>query len=161
MPQILIIYDSLTGYTEQLAHVIAKGARSVTGIHVELLKIGSAFSLRRLEAVDGIIFGSPVIYSKWSPDMQSFLDSISGLITSQWLHISDKVASAFGSFAFSGGWVIRDLSAQLTALGFIKGPPSLAVMDGLGQQTPITLAPQDYQRCYTFGKTLAEQLSSP
>lgn len=159
MPQILIIYDSLTGYTEQLAHAIAEGAHRVTGTRVELLKIGSAFSLRRIEAVDGIIFGSPVIYSKWSPEMQSILDSISGLVTSQQLHISDKIASAFGSFAFSGGWVIRDLGAQLTALGFIKGPPSLAVMDGLGRQTPITLAPQNYHRCYAFGKTLVEQIA--
>ena len=92
--------------------------------------------------------------------MQSFLDAISGLVTSQRLHISNTIASAFGSFAFSGGWVIRDLGAQLTTLGFIKGPPTLAVMDGLGRHPHITLAPQIYQRVYSFGKTMAEQIAS-
>ncbi len=82
------------------------------------------------------------------------------LVTSRQLNIADKIASAFGSFAFSGGWVIRDLGAQLTTLGFISGPPSLAIMDGLGQPTPITLSPHNHQLCYTFGKSLAKQLAS-
>jgi flavorubredoxin len=160
MAKILIIYDSLTGYTEQLAHVISKGARSIANTHIELLQIGTAFSLRKLEAVDGVLFGSPVIYGKWSLDMQNLLNSISGLVTSRQLNIADKIASAFGSFAFSGGWVIRDLGTQLTTLGFLKGPPSLAIMDGLGQPTPITLSPQNHQLCYTFGKSMAEQIAS-
>ena len=143
MAKILIIYDSLTGYTEQLAHAIADGARSIKGTEIELLKIGTVFSLRRLETVDGVLFGSPVIYGTLSLEVQNLLDSISGFVTSHQLHISNKIASAFGSFAFSGGWVIRDLRARLITLGFIKGPPSLAVMDGLGQPTPITLSPQN------------------
>lgn len=160
MAKILIIYDSLTGYTEELARAIAEGARSITDTQIELFKIGTAFSLRHLEAVDGVLFGSPVIYGKWSLDMQNLLNSIAELVTSRQLNISDKIASAFGSFAFSGGWVIRDLEAQLTTLGFIKGPHSLAIMDGLGQPTPITLSPQNYHLCYTFGKSMAEQISS-
>jgi flavodoxin len=160
MATILIIYDSLTGYTEQLARVIAKGAGSITNTQIKLLKIGTAFSLRNLEAVDGVLFGSPVIYGKWSLDLQNLLNTISELVTSHQLNIANKIASAFGSFAFSGGWVIRDLGAQLTTLGFIKGPPSLAIMDGLGQPTPITLSPQNYQLCYTFGKSMAEQIAS-
>jgi flavorubredoxin len=160
MTTILIIYDSLTGYTEQLARVVAKGAGSITKTQIELLKIGTAFSLRKLEAVDGVLFGSPVIYGKLSLDMRNLLNSISGLVTSHQLNIADTTASAFGSFAFSGGWVIRDLEAQLTTLGFIKGPPGLAIMDGLGQPTPITLSPQNYQLCYTFGKSMAEQIAS-
>ena len=160
MAKILMIYDSLTGYTEQLARVIAKGASSTTNTQIELLKIGSAFSLRKLEAVDGVFFGSPVIYGKWSLDMQNLLNSISGLVKSRKINIADKIASAFGSFAFSGGWVIRDLGTQLATLGFIKGPPSLAIMDGLGQPTPITLSPQNYNLCYTFGKSMAEQIAS-
>lgn len=160
MARTLIIYDSLTGYTEQLAQVIAKGAQSIANTEIELLKIGSAFSLRKLEAIDGVLFGSPVIYGKCSLNMQNLLNSISMLVTSRQLNIADKIASAFGSFAFSGGWVIRDLGAQLTTLGFIRGPPSLAIMDGLGQPTPITLSPQNHQLCYTFGKSLAKQLAS-
>jgi flavorubredoxin len=160
MAKILIIYDSLTGYTEQLARVIAEGARSIADTQIELLKIGAAFSLRNLKAVDGVLFGSPVIYGKWSLDMQNLLNSISELTTSHQLNIANKIASAFGSFAFSGAWVIRDLGAQLTTLGFIKGPPSLAILDGLGQPTPITLSPQNYRLCHTFGKSMAEQIAS-
>jgi flavorubredoxin len=160
MAKILIIYDSLTGYTEQLARAIAEGARSITDTQIELLKIGTAFSLRRLEDVDGVLFGSPVIYGTLSLELQNLLDSISRLITSHQLNISNTIASVFGSFAFSGGWVIRDLGAQLSTLGFINGPPSLAVMDGLGQPTPITLSPQNLQLCFTFGKSMAEQIAS-
>ncbi|MCW4041900.1 MAG: hypothetical protein NWE83_14260, partial [Candidatus Bathyarchaeota archaeon] len=94
MAKILIIYDSLTGYTEQLARAIAEGARSITDTQIELLKIGTAFSLRRLEDVDGVLFGSPVIYGTLSLEMQNLLDSISRLITSHELNISNTIAIA-------------------------------------------------------------------
>jgi flavodoxin len=114
---IIVIYDSQTGFTEKMAEVVAEGAGSVDGADVELIKIGTPFSISKLNSADAVILGSPVIYGSVTPMMKTFLESMKEQKELDKLNLSDKAGAAFGSFAFSGGWVIRGLSEEMEALG--------------------------------------------
>jgi flavodoxin len=67
----LVVYDSLYGNTETIAHSI--GA-AVPG-QVEVLHV-SEVEASGLEAYDLLVVGAPTYGAKPSPDMQGFLDQI-------------------------------------------------------------------------------------
>jgi flavodoxin len=41
-PKILVVYDSLTGNTARAAELIAKGAKDVEGVKVDIRKVDAA-----------------------------------------------------------------------------------------------------------------------
>lgn len=158
MVQILIIYDSQTGFTETLAEAIADGVQSIRGVEVELLHIETPFSLTRLDEADALILGSPVIYSNLTFEMQTFLQSVKEKVKTNHLHLRGKIGASFGSYAFSGGWIIRELNRTLEKLRIRVITDALAVVDGLGRSLPIQLENKTYRRCYTMGAKVAKQV---
>ena len=45
MSKEIVVYDSKTGFTEQMAKAVVDGVKDVEGVDVELLKVGTPFSI--------------------------------------------------------------------------------------------------------------------
>ncbi|MCW4024540.1 MAG: flavodoxin domain-containing protein [Candidatus Bathyarchaeota archaeon] len=71
-PNVLIMYDSMTGNTEKLANSVAEGAKKVEGVTVEVQK-ADAVDSRSVIAADGYAFGSPTHFSMMSGGTLSLL----------------------------------------------------------------------------------------
>jgi len=95
MTKILVVYDSKTGHTEKMAFAVAKGAKQVKGVKVEVKK-ASETSMKDLVEADGIILGSPTCYGLMSAPLKKLIDK------SVKIHgkLEGKVGAAFTS---SGG----------------------------------------------------------
>ena len=97
MPKVLIIYDSRTGNTAQMASEVAEGAKS-TGVEVEVKKADEAKPEDMLTA-NGVIFGSPNHFGSMSEKMKAFInDSVKVR-----KKMEDKVGAAFSSSGTVGG----------------------------------------------------------
>jgi flavorubredoxin len=153
METVIVVFDSQSGYTAKIADVVADGARSV-GANVEVLQIGSPFSITKLAKADAIILGSPVIYTR---NMKLFLITIENHIAKHHLDLEGKKGGAFGSYAFSGSWVIQELSEEMKTLGIRIVVPSLAIVDGLKRRQPIRLDDKIRENCQEFGRTIAQK----
>ncbi|UCH37794.1 MAG: FprA family A-type flavoprotein [Candidatus Bathyarchaeota archaeon] len=154
MVTVIVIYESQTGFTAAMADGVVQGARSV-GANVDLLKIGSPFGVKKLAEADAIILGSPVIYGDITPDLKIFIETIKDHIAVNHLDLQGKKGAAFGSYAFSGGWVIQELSEELETLGIRIVVPPLVVVDGLERQRPIRLDDKIQKNVQEFGRSVA------
>ena len=93
---ILIIYDSRTGNTEEMAKAIAEGIKD---IEVEIKKVEKA-SLKDLERADAIIFGSPTHFGCMTSKMKEFIEKSNDI----WGKLDEKIGAAFtSSGGISGG----------------------------------------------------------
>lgn len=129
MTKILILYHSLYGHIETMAHAEAEGAREVAGAVVSLKRVPETMSedaVRRaggkveqaapvatpdeLADYDAIIFGTPTRFGGMTGQMRSFLDQTGGL----WMKgaLIGKVGSVFTSTATQHG------GQESTILGF-------------------------------------------
>lgn len=70
--KIMVVYDSLTGNTEKMAHAVSEGV-SDEDVDVEVKRVGEA-SVDELPGVDGLILGSPVYYGLPTAKMKEFID---------------------------------------------------------------------------------------
>ncbi len=59
MSNLLVILDSKTGYTQNMAKNIEEGAKSIEGINVFLNKIDNSTSVSILNTTDTLAIGSP------------------------------------------------------------------------------------------------------
>ena len=91
---VLVVYDSKTGHTEQMANAIAKGAHNA-GAQTKVKRAENATDTDLLEA-DGVILGSPTYFGQVSSKMKHFIDDSISVHTK----LSGKVGAAFTS---SGG----------------------------------------------------------
>lgn len=73
MKTLLIVYHSMTGGTQQMAHAAAAGARGEAGLQVSLLRAAEAQAGDLLQA-DGYIFASPENLAGMSGMMKDFFD---------------------------------------------------------------------------------------
>lgn len=71
--KVLIVYDSRSGNTEKMAHVVAEGVEE-EGVGVEVKKVEDA-SVDELPEVDGLILGSPVYYGLPTGRLKEFIDA--------------------------------------------------------------------------------------
>ena len=76
MGKILVIYDSKTGNTAQMAEYVAEGARSIDGINVRLLSVEDA-TVDDVLWAEGIACGTPTYVGIVSWKMKKFWDDIS------------------------------------------------------------------------------------
>jgi NAD(P)H dehydrogenase (quinone) len=93
--RVLIVYFSVTGNTEKMAHGVAEGAKSVAGIEVILKKVEEV-TREDVETADGLILGSPVYYANMAAPMKKFIDDW----YDEKITLFDKVG---GAFATGGG----------------------------------------------------------
>lgn len=120
MTKILVLYYSMYGHVEKMAHAIAEGANSVTNCHVTVKRVADLMSEEALSKVganingiipiadpkelaeyDAIIFGTPTRFGNMCAQMRNFLDQTGGL----WFNkaLVGKVGSVFTSTGTGGG----------------------------------------------------------
>lgn len=73
MAQIVIIYHSQTGHTEQMAHAVAEGVREVEGAQAIVKRAGEA-GTDDLVAADGVVIGSPENFGYMAGMVKDFFD---------------------------------------------------------------------------------------
>ncbi len=129
MGKILIVYDSKTGNTEQMAAYVAEGARQIPDIEVRLLFVDQA-TVDDVLWADGIACGTPTYVGLASWKMKKFWDDIAHTV---WGQMDGKLGCAFST---SGGW---GGGAELTCLSILVmlmnlGMLTFGVTDYTGSQ---------------------------
>ena len=94
--KILVLYDSQTGNVEQMANLVAEGAREIPNTDVRLRKIDGEGALRATPEdvlwADGVAVGSPTNMGVLSWKMKKFWDQDMG---PHWMKIDGKIGCAF------------------------------------------------------------------
>ena len=120
MAKILVVYYSMYGHVETLAHEVAAGAREVEGVEVTVKRVADLIPEEKARAVgakvdqaapiadpkelglyDAIIFGTPTRFGNMAAQMRNFLDQTGKL----WMEGSlvGKIGSVFTSTGTGGG----------------------------------------------------------
>jgi NAD(P)H dehydrogenase (quinone) len=162
---ILVLYDSQTGNVEQMAHLVAEGAREIQGVEVRLRKITGDDELKATPEdvlwADGLAVGSPTNMGVISWKMKKFWDDEMG---PHWMKIDGKIGCAFSSAGGWGGGMELACQSVLTVLlnfGFLV----FGVTDYVSRDMTLhygavsAKAPDDEQAraaCRCLGKRLAE-----
>lgn len=98
MAKILVLYYSMYGHIETLAHTVVAGAQSVAGVDVTLKHVPETMPAEALQAAgargamagdealpseladyDAVIFGTPTRFGNMAGQMRTFLDQTGGL----------------------------------------------------------------------------------
>jgi NAD(P)H dehydrogenase (quinone) len=112
MTKVLVLYYSMYGHVETLAHAVAEGVRGVDGVEVDIKRVPELMSdeaarkagaamqqaapianVSELPGYDAIIFGTPTRFGNMCSQMRNFLDQTGKL----WVQGSliGKVGSVF------------------------------------------------------------------
>jgi flavorubredoxin len=143
MPKILVLYYSRTGNTAKMAEAIAEGAKSVSGVKVELKKTVEPMTLTIFNA---ILIGTPTQNHNIPFTMKRFLKDVEV----KKIDLKEKLGAAFGSYGWSGeapGLVIDiminkfDMKVTESPL-LVKRTPNLTMIE----------------KCREFGKKIGEEL---
>lgn len=131
MTKILVLYHSMYGHVETMAHAVAEGARRVSGVEVTIKRVPETMpegafksaggkadqqapvaSPGELADYDAIIVGTPTRFGNMSGQMRTFFDQTGGL----WAQgaLRGKVASVFTSTGTGGGEETTVTSTWLT-----------------------------------------------
>lgn len=124
--KILIVYYSMYGHTFQLARAVEAGAKTISGVDVQLRRVEEFEAVKKktgddphiskarqeqeaipictvddLRAADAVIFGSPTRYGNMTAQMKQLIDSTGSL----WLkgEMEGKPAAVFTSTASTHG----------------------------------------------------------
>ena len=143
MPQVLIVYDTHTGNTAQMARAVAEGAESVEGVEVTLRRVGEGSG--ELAGADAIILGSP---TRNTQPTQAIKRLVSGLSR---VPLQGKAGAAFGSYGWSGeapGILARALGDQGVRV--------------IGEAVRARRRPgaSDLARCRQLGRAVAESVAT-
>ncbi len=91
-PLVLIVYQSKTGHTRQMAEAVADGARQVDSVRVRMVTVEKA-SEKDIREAGAIVLGCPVYNGAVPPAMQRFIN--------RWPFkgqpLKDKIGAAFVS----------------------------------------------------------------
>ncbi|KAI3490878.1 hypothetical protein L1887_45040 [Cichorium endivia] len=119
MAKVLVLYYSMYGHIETMAHAVAEGANRVDGVEVVVKRVPETMQAeaflkaggktqnapvatpQELADYDAIIFGTPTRFGNMSGQMRTFLDQTGGLWASGALY--GKLASVFSSTGTGGG----------------------------------------------------------
>jgi len=157
MPRLVVVYDSMSGNTEEMAKAVAEGASSVKGVEVRTYKIGTKLSVQVLAEADAIVLGTPSRYGLPTTEMREFLEAAGRRYERAGLAIKAKIGGVFGSYGWDGGDVVDRLEEALAALGVKVIPPKVAAIDR-GGAMGIRIDEDSLKKCQELGKTLAKTI---
>ena len=143
MPKILVLYYSRTGNTEKMANAIAEGAKSASGVEVEIkYHIGA----EELSKFDAVLVGAPTYHHDMAMDTKRLFEEAA----EKGVSLKRKVGAAFGSYGWSG-------EAPKLVLEIMKNKFEMQVTE---QPLLSRYAPDQntLNTCRSFGKRIAESL---
>ncbi|MCE9608312.1 MAG: flavodoxin domain-containing protein [Planctomycetia bacterium] len=132
MNKVLVLYDSASGNTAQMAALVAEGVREVPEIEVRVRSVEEAVAEDVLWC-DGLALGSPTNMGILSWKMKRFWDETLG---PHWMKVDGKIGCAFSS---AGGWgggqelACQSLLTVLMNFGFLV----FGVTDYAGKLTTL------------------------
>lgn len=112
MAKVLVLYYSMYGHIETMAHAVAEGANRVDGVEVVVKRVPETMQAeaflkaggktqnapvatpQELADYDAIIFGTPTRFGNMSGQMRTFLDQTGGLWASGALYGNSPAYSA-------------------------------------------------------------------
>lgn len=154
--EVLVVYDSQTGFTERMAKAIVEGVESIKRVDAKLLKIGKPFSISTFDLADAIIIGSPTIYGGVTQEMKMLLESLKCLKEAKKLKLSGKIGGIFASYGWDGGWVADALSSEMELLGIKMVAPPVSIVHGVYEE--VNIDEIGLQKCRDLGKAVAEKV---
>ena len=102
MAKVAVVYHSGYGHTAEQAKAVVRGAESVNGTDVTLVRVDAVEQhWATLEAADAIMFGSPTYMGSASAQFKTFMDASSKVWYAQlW---KNKIAAGFTNSASQSG----------------------------------------------------------
>ncbi len=159
MKNLLVVYNSMTGGTEQMARAAADGASSELEIQVNLIHATKAGATEVLEA-DGYIFATPENLAMMSGLMKDFFDrtyyAALGRIMRRPYAIlicagSDGENAARQITRIATGWRLKPIAPPLIICTHTQTPEVILA--------PKTIGGDDLERCREIGATIAAGLA--
>jgi NAD(P)H dehydrogenase (quinone) len=132
MSKVLVLYDSKSGNTAQMAKLVAEGATTIPETEVRLRHLDEAVAADVVWC-DGLAVGSPTNMGLMSWRMKRFWDDV---MAEQWMQVDGKIGCAFSS---SGGWgggnelACQSILTVLLNFGFL----AFGVTDYVGKLTTL------------------------
>ena len=158
MKKLLIVYQSLTGGTAQMARAAAAGAATAPGVAVELLTAAQA-TPERVLAADGYIFACPENLAAMAGLMKDFFDrcyypALERLNGRPYATLicagSDGSNAARQIERIATGWRLREIAPALIVCTQAQTPERILA--------PKQIGATDLDRCRELGATLATGL---
>lgn len=160
MKTLLIVYHSMTGGTEQLAHAAARGAQSEAGVHVRLLTAPQAGPDDVL-AADAYLFACPENLAAIAGLMKDFFDRCYYPVLER---IQGRPYAAMICAGSDGAGALRQLERIATGWRLKQVAPGLIVCTHAQTPerilAPKTIEPPDLARCAELGAGLAAGLGA-
>lgn len=156
MATIVVIYDSLTGNTEQMARAIAEGIERNGSVKSVLKKLGEPFSLSILLEAKGVVFGSPVHYAYVTQMMREFIRNLEEETKAGKLNLKGKIGAVFGSYGWDGGVAIERFEKVVSSLGLEVQPAFHMKID---LQPILSMRARSLEECSNFGSQLSKKVS--
>lgn len=159
MKSLLIVYHSVTGGTEQMAHAAAKGAAAEASLEVKLMRAAEAQARDLLQA-DGYLFAAPENLAAVAGLMKDFFDRTYYSVLEQ---INGRPYAVLICAGSDGQNAARQI--ERIAKGWRLKPvvPTLIVCTHAQTREailrPKMIVPEDLKRCEEIGATLAAGLA--
>jgi multimeric flavodoxin WrbA len=159
MKKLLIVYNTMTGGTKQMAQAAAAGAASESDVQVSLIQASKAGADEVLEA-DGFIFATPENLAAMSGLMKDFFDrtyyAVLGRIAGRPYAAlicagSDGENAARQVTRIATGWRLKPIAAPLIVCTHAQTQEAILA--------PKTIPSDDLDRCKEIGATIAAGLA--
>jgi multimeric flavodoxin WrbA len=159
MKTLLIVFHSLTGGTEQMAHAALAGAREEAGVDVRLLRARDA-TAEDVLAADAYVFATPENLAAMAGQMKDFFDrSYYGALEriNGRAYATLVCAGSDGSNAvrqidrICTGWRLKRVADPLIVCTHAQTPEAILA--------PKTIPEAELQRCRELGAALAAGLA--
>ena len=141
----VIIYDTMWGSTEKMAHALAEGIIG-EGVEVKLYNLTKSDKsdiIKEVLDARAILVGSPTLNNGMFPSVAEFLCYLKGLKP------KGKIGAAFGSYGWAGG-ATKAVQQELQSAGVEVADSSLAF-----KFVPVK---EEMQKCVDFGITIARRI---
>jgi flavorubredoxin len=142
MSKAIIIYETRTGSTKQLAQAMQEGMNQ-SGVETTL-KLSTDVDMSELSGYDGVILGSPTYHKDMIGMMKTFLFKL------EKADLKGKIGAAFGAWGWSGEAV--DMLSE--TMQHIYG---MEVVEPRGRLMGKTSSAGQYRE---FGKLIAEKIKA-
>ena len=159
MKTLLIVFDSVTGGTRQMAEAAARGAASETGLATRLVLAEEAGPADVL-AADGYLFATPEMLAALSGRMKSFfdrtyyaaLDRIQGRPYALLVCAGSDGANAVRQVErIAAGWRLKAVAEPIVVCTHAQTPEAIAA--------PKTIPREALQCCEDLGAAMAAGLA--
>ncbi len=144
-PKALVIYDTMWGSTEKMAHAILEGviSQGVEAKLYNLTKSDQSDIIKEVLDAKGLLVGSPTLNNGMFPTLAAFLCYLKGLKP------KNKVGAAFGSHGWAGG-AVKAVEQELHQCGVevIESGPAIRFVPDK----------DELQACFAFGEEMAGRI---